>query len=308
MQDRSSRWAFLFPLLLAVVAAGSVLVVNWALDLKQGPVGDALSARLTWGIAAMLFLMFFAFTVVACNIVMFRCGAPQHAMFACVVTTVVGLLATLVWTVFLPNTYLGPPTMKRYLDATAFCVGHVRTLTALLDGLATWAAVLVVATSGVILANEVEDPGDLSRQLRGSKILMYCAAALLITGVSAVGALHKWPGHETAPVSQNCTNTDAQQMFADPNGKKKVDSTAVAVSTTIGTVASLILAAAYLPLAIVLRQRAYRVVKPWERTETWLAVHGFALQPTQQLAKLFLILSPLMAGGPVSYLITLLSG
>jgi hypothetical protein len=36
-------------------------------------------------------------------------------------------------------------------------------------------------------------------------------------------------------------------------------------------------------------------------------VHGFALQPPQQLFKVLLILSPLLASGPLNYLITLLS-
>jgi hypothetical protein len=239
---------------------------------------------------------------------MFRCGHPNHALAATAVTTTIGLVSTVLWATVLPQAYLGPPEMQAYLDATAFCVGHVRTLTAIFDGFGVWAAVLIVATSGVILANEVNDAEELSRQMRGSKILMYCAAALLIGGVSEVGALHKWPGHETGPTAA-CATPGTNQLFTEPlpARKTRIDASATAISTSVGTVGSLVLAAAYLPLAILLRQRAYRVVRPWERTETWLAIHGFALQPTQQLGKLLLILSPLMAGGPVSYLITLLS-
>ena len=191
--DTSGAIAWLFPAGLAIVCVVAVWVVTGALALHSAPVGEALSARLAWAVSAMLFIMFFAFGLVACHIVMFRCGVPWHALIASLATTAIGLTATLLWMYRYPDVYWGPPRMKEILDATAFCVGSVKQLTAAFDGMATWAALLVVATSAVILANETQDDGELSRQLRGSKILMYAAAALLITGVSEVAALHKWP-------------------------------------------------------------------------------------------------------------------
>lgn len=302
----SSSVSWMFPVVLAVVVAIAVWSVVTALDLKNLSVeGDVASARLTWGIAAMFLMLAFAFAVVACNVIMFRCGNPRHALLAGGGTTLFGITATAASVFLFQDTYLGPVEMKAHLDATVFCVGHVRTLATVFDGLALWSAAVVVATSGVILANEVTTAEELSRQLRGSKILMYCAAALVVTIVAEVGALHKWPAHALAS-GQTCAASGTTAAVT-PEQRKSIETEATAISAAVGTIGSLVLAAAYLPLGILLRQRAYRVVKPWERTEAWLAIHGFALQPTQQLGKVLLILSPMLAGGPISYLITLLS-
>ena len=302
----SSALAWLFPVVLAVVVAIALWSVVTGLDLKNLSVeGDVASARLTWGISAMFLMLAFAFAVVACNVVMFRCGNPRHALLASTGTTTFGIAATLASVFLFQGTYLGPAEMKAHLDATVFCVGHVRTLATIFDGLGLWSGAVVIATSAVILANEVATAEELSRQLRGSKILMYCAAALLISIVAEVGALHKWPAHALAS-GKTCTATGTTAAITAEE-RKAIETEATAISAAVGTIGSLVLAAAYLPLGILLRQRAYRVVKPWERTEAWLSIHGFALQPTQQLGKVLLILSPLLAGGPISYLITLLS-
>jgi hypothetical protein len=302
--DKSAAVPWLFPVLLFVVVVIAVWSVVVALDLKQaGLPGPVASAKLTWGMAAMFLMVAFTFAVVTCNVIMFRCGNPRHALLACVGTTLFGIVATIGCLFLFQYTYLGPSQMATYLETTALCVGHVRTLATIFDGLGLWSGVMVVATSAVILANKVTTQEELSRQLRGSRILMYCAAALLVTIVAEVGALHKWPAHAVAAGYTCITPADVI-----PQDKRQaIEAEATAISAAVGCIGSLVLAAAYLPLGILLRQRAYGVVKPWERTEAWLAIHGFALQPTQQLGKVLLILSPLMAGGPISYLITLLS-
>jgi hypothetical protein len=296
----SSKAAWLFPAILAGAILVSTLAVSWTLGLKDAPLGAELSGRLTWSVAALLFAVLFVFAVVVCNTLMFSCGAPGDAIRGLVGTSLVGVLAVLL-SMFNSHAYLGPSVMKELLETTAFKLQGVRALSAFFDGCACWAAGLVIVTSSVILRNEVDEPEALSRQLRGSRILMHTMAALLIAGVAETGALHKWPAHDPAALAAfNAihTKTDAAT----------VESAATSISTTVGTVFTLVLAAGYMPLGVVLRQRAYRIVVPWERAETWLAVHGFALLPAQQLAKVLLIFSPLLAGGPVSYLITLLSG
>lgn len=299
IRDTSFNIAWFFPAGLAIVSVSIAVAIAFALELEGAALGEPLAARISWAVAAMLFLEFFVFTLVACHTVMFKCGDEQHAVPASIATTALGI----VWTIGCViagwwDPYVGPDQMRVHLAGTAFAFGGVRLTAALINGLAVWAALVVVATSSVLIAHDI-DPGDrdsqeqLSRQFRGTKILTYCAAALLITGVFEIAALHQWPAHAIDSL--------------DPAEKARIETTGAALSTAAGTLGSLVLAAAYLPLLMVLRQRAYRVVRPWERTETWLAVHGFALQPTQQLAKLLLILSPLLAGGPISYLITLLS-
>jgi hypothetical protein len=294
-------------MLLAVTIVIAVSVVAGSLGLRTPASAAALTARLTWATAALLFIILFVFTLVACPALMFACGKDVDAMFATGATFVLGVIAVVVC-VWNRDGYLGPANMHDLLTATAFCRTGVRWLTASFDGFAIWSTLLVIATSSVIARNQVKTEADLSRQLRGSILLMYIASALLIAGVAETSSLHKWPANDHL-ASQSCPLElpPSWQGRSAADFATEVDTTATAISTSVGTVFSLVLIAAYLPLAILLRQRAYRVVTPFARTEAWLGVHGFALQPTQQLSKVMLILSPLLAGGPVSYLITLLS-
>jgi hypothetical protein len=304
-------FGWILPILLIVTIASVVWVLVRILGLPTSGTGDGLSARLTWATAAMLFTVFFVFSIVFFNTVMFACGSRADAMFASALTTVLGLLSI---AYFLGNSdvYAGPKEMHALLNATAYCLESVRTLTAVFDGFAFWAALLVVATACVIARHEVTKEEALSLQLRYASMMMYAAAALLIAGVSETSALHKWPTHDirvgtTCPSSLPAPWNALVKKDDYKDYQKEVTTTATAISTSVGTVFSLILAATYLPLAMLLRQRAHRVVKPHSRTEAWLAVHGFSIQPTQQLSRVLVVLSPLLAGGPVSYLISLLS-
>lgn len=300
----SSSHAWTFPLLMA----GAVVVIVWvvlaSLGLWHGPLGDGLSARLTWGVACTLFAGAFVFALVQCHILMFRCGEPDDAMRASAVTTIGGVAAIL-WMAFNSDIYLGPQLMKQLLDATAFTLAGVRVLSSICDGLAVWAGLLVLATSCTILRRQPEGPKELSRQLRASRILLNVGSALLITGVSQTAALHRWPMHDAQGASRVVASAGTAQGLAE--FQKLVQTTALAVSTTVGTACSLILVATYMPLGVLLRQRAYEVIQPWERTEAWLAMHGMSLQPTQQLGKVLLMLAPLLAGGPVTFLLNLIS-
>ena len=304
----SATYAWTFPLLMAVAIVVIVCTVLFSLDLWPGPVGDPLSARLTWGVACTLFAGAFVFALVQCHVLMFRCGLADDAMTASVLTTVGGVMAVLLMG-FNSDIYLGPEKMKQLLDATAFTLPGVRVLSSICDGLAVWAGLLVVATSCVILRHQTTKSNELSRQLRASRILLNVGSALLITGVSQSAALHRWPVHEAERAAACCP---AMLLSASDAGKlsafqKEVQTTALAISTTVGTACSLVLVAAYMPLGVLLRQRAYAVIEPWERTEAWLAMHGMSLQPTQQLGKVLLMLAPLLAGGPVTFLLNLIS-
>lgn len=296
----SARNAWVFPLVLAASVVITVWVVLQQLELGDAPLGPPLSARLTWGLAAMLFPVLFVFSVIELHVLMFRCGREQDARCASFLTTIAGVAAVVV-AIWNADLYLGPTRMATLLEGSAFSLPGVKWLSAVFDGFAFWAGSLVLATSSVILRHDVTTQEDLSRQLRASRILLYVGSALLVAGVSQSVALHTWPA--CCPPS-SIPATDAQGIAAF---RAEVRTSADAVGAAAGTICSLVLAGAYLPLGVMLRQRAYRVVKPWERAESWLAVHGFSLQPTQQLAKVLMILGPLLAGGPVSFLVGLLS-
>lgn len=314
----SRRLAWIFPAVLTLSIIATVWAVVEVTQYHTSPLGEPLVARITWAVPAMLFLVLFAFALITCNVLMFVCGDPRDARIALLLTTAGGLLSVAI-SVYCKHDYLGPPEMHDLLQGTAFCLPGVETLTAVFNGLSVWAALLVVATSSVIARYRIEDTSksvaakeeELSRQLRGARILMYTAAALLIAGVAEVAALHKWPALDTA-IGLVCPkplpspwNGLIAKGFSDY--KTAVDTSATAISSAVGAVFSLLLTAAYLPLGILLRQRAYRIIRPYAKTEAWLGLHGFSLQPTQQLAKVLLIFSPLLAGGPLSYLVTLLS-
>jgi hypothetical protein len=306
VSDTSAGWTF--PLILA----GTVVVIVWivmsTLTIADAALGDPLAGRFMWAVTAVLFATVFVFAIVQCHILMFRCGEPADAFIASVVVTMLGFIATLVlgWN---SDWYLGPSPMKRLLEATAFSAPGVRTLTGVFDGLAGWAALAILATSCTILRNDTGTAEELSRQMRGARILLNVGSALLITGVAEVSALHTWPAHELSRVASCCSDllksaTDAGAIEAF---KDSLDTSTTAIATLTGTACSLVLAAAYLPLGVLLRQRAYRVIKPWERTEAWLVMHGMSLQPMQQLGKVLLMLGPIIAGGPAAALIRFLA-
>lgn len=306
--SNSLDWTF--PLLLAAAVVVLVWTVFAMLGLPTGPIGDPVAARLAWAVGATLFGTVFVFALIQCHVLMFRNGLPEHAMPAAVLTNIAGLALT--FTVALLNDwYLGPADMGRLLDATAFSLTGVRMLTAVFDGFACWAAIAIVATSSVILLNRVSTPEELSRQIRASRILLSVGSALLITGVSQSAALHRWPAQEIVLLKQSKCCEDLLADEAKPTDvqafQATVQSTAMAISTSAGTVCSLVLAAAYLPLGLLLRRRAYDLVKPWERTEAWLTMHSLGLNPTQQLGKVLLMLGPLLASGPVTALLNFIS-
>jgi len=300
----SSENAWTFPLLLGATVVSIVWMVISSVGLPTGPIGEALSARLTWAVTAMLFGTVFVFAIIQCHVLMFRCGRPEDALSLTVATTIMGLATTL-YLSWNNDMYLGPSRMKALLEGTAFTLKGVRVLTAMFDGLAFWAAFVVLGTSCAILRNDIVSPEELSRQIRASRILLSVGSALLITGVAQSSALHRWPAAEIDLARQCCSGTVG--LLKPDALQKEVYATALAISTTAGAACSLILAAAYLPLGLLLRQRAYRVVRPWERTEAWLAMHGLSLKPMQQLGKVFLMLGPFLAGGPMTSLISIMT-
>lgn len=320
IRDTSFSYSWVFPLLLAGLVALTAFGFHTAVMAPTALVelGDATWARLSWVIASTLFVVAFAFTLIVCYTLMFRCGTADDAVRTLVWTAAIGILAIVVSLMFGKSLYWGPQRMEALLEATAFCIRGVRAITSAFNGFAVWAALVVIGTSCVILRNEVTTPEDLSRQLRASKLMLYTAGALLITGVSVATVLHKWPAHEASisgceagpsggPDAPLAGATPAALAEAAKAHRREVERTADAIAMSIGTLFSLVLAAAYLPLGFVLRQRAYRVIVPWERTETWLAMHGFALQPTQQLGKLLVIFGPMIVGGPINALISVLA-
>jgi hypothetical protein len=148
--------------------------------------------------------------------------------------------------------------MKRLPDGTVFSVAGIRTLTGVFDGFAAWSALAILATSCTILRNSEVSERDLSREIRASRLLLYVGSALLITGVTEVSTLHTWPSQEPALAVKCCP--DLLKGASDPTALRdfqtKIQTTALAVSSMTGMACSLILAAAYLPLGLLLRQRA----------------------------------------------------
>ena len=327
IRAKAFRNAWVFPLALAGLVAVSALTMTTGVSLASIGEDQDLGARLTWGVSAILFFVLFSFFVVLCHTFMFKCGRPQDAMLGLGVSMTFGILSVL-WGFVPGNPYIGPHWIAERLHQTVFSSPIVRIATGVASGCALWAAVLLVMTSAVILRNEVDVKGltrerrfveaeNLSRQLRASQMLMQSAAALLVAGVTLTAALHAWPARDerlaaqaeaqrqTAPPSESA-NTDAGKGAPRDIPHSPLEAAGVAMSTAVGAVFSVLLGAAYLPLGVILRQRAYIVIYPWDRAEMWLNIHGFAIQPTQQFAKILLILGPLIATGPVSYLTQLL--
>jgi|CXWL01.1.fsa_nt_gi hypothetical protein len=326
IRDEIWSGAWLFPVLMGTCVVFSVWFVWWALRLQAAEPAADLSGRLTWAVSSMMFFVLFAFFYVLCATCMFKCGKDPAPAYALVGSTFAGAIT--VWELAGSDVYLGPRWLKAKLEESPFAVGNVRLVSSILDGVAIWAAILLLTTSAVILANEIaedviEKDKALSRQLRASRMLMQAATALLITGVASTTALHRWPleslpamasadSRTALPAGNSGNDADEQRQkrdtaTEDQETRRQIEQATIAIGAAVGTVFSMLLGAAYLPLGIVLRQRAYRVITPWQRADTWLTVHGFSIAPSQQFARILLILSPLLASGPIGYLIKLLN-
>jgi hypothetical protein len=153
-------------------------------------------------------------------------------------------------------------------------------------GMAAAAIVLIVVASWSTMWHDSSD--DLEPQLDGLRLVFNAGAVLLVAGALQVAALYSWP----ASVFDAAIDADAGS---------KLESTALLVAGFVGAIFSSVLVLSYLPALSVLRVRAINA-----NHKAKLEEKGFEDTWSKGLLRLLQALAPLLAGVPLTGLLTLL--
>jgi len=158
---------------------------------------------------------------------------------------------------------------------------------------------LLITASGAVLIwpdKTVLNDQLLRQRIGRTQSLLYVGAAALALRSFEMFFLYRWPG-----------------MWLSATDAKLVDNIASAVSTAHGAIFTGVLAALYLPAALLLRLRANALANTSggasnEEREKWLENSGLKFSPYQAIGRFFLALAPLIAGGSAATVIDLLKG
>jgi hypothetical protein len=164
---------------------------------------------------------------------------------------------------------------------------HVIEASRYFAGMAAAAIVLIIVASWSTMWHDSSDA--LEPQLDGLRLVFNAGAVLLVAGALQVAALYSWP----ASVFDAAIDADAGS---------KLESTALMIAGFVGAVFSSVLVLSYLPALSVLRVRA---INSDDKT-TLLEEKGFEDTWSKGLLRLLQALAPLLAGVPLTGLLTLL--
>ena len=137
--------------------------------------------------------------------------------------------------------------------------------------------------------DEEQDENELARRMGLLRHVLYIGAALLAVGVLRVSATLGW---------------GASFIPADTEPGKAVLVLVSGIVGSLGVSFTLLIAAVYLPAALILRARATKLAskQPLEGRQTWLTERGLALSVSQYVPRFVALISPLLVG-PVGELL-----
>jgi hypothetical protein len=197
-------------------------------------------------------------------------------------------------------TDVGAPAPRLLLETVGRMLPDINTYNRLFDALGmTVGIMLAVAACAVIRGDAGGDTEALlSRRLWLLRRVLYAGAAALVVSVVRLSVTLNWGGN-FLPAPET------------PEGKA-VSTLITGIVNALGIYYTLLLAAVYVPAALVLRGRVQALVVasgvPPEKREEFLKARGLALSYAQYLPRLVAILSPLLAGPFAELLKTLLGG
>jgi hypothetical protein len=144
---------------------------------------------------------------------------------------------------------------------------------------------LCFAASAVLWRSKDLNDLELSRRMQLLRYLLYMGAVLLVIGVLRLSTTLNW-GASFIP-SESATG-------------KLLGILIPGIVSSLGTYYTLLMAAMYLPAALILRARARELVNENVEVEaerdSWLSNHGLTLSYVESLPRIIAILAPLMAG------------
>lgn len=238
------------------------------------------SARLTWGIVALVFCLAWLLVVLSAVLQIMSIDAKERMKF--VVWVVVASIAAAGFSFFLlPEIFSAPTPLHKALSEYAVLYGL---------GVIPWASVLTVLTAIGIVALlagasatlwvTVTKKDELEEQLRGFKTLFNSGAILLFAGVLEVYALFRWP----------------IVFIGDDVARTAMQSAAGSLAASVGALFSVLLLATYAPATTALRLQAIaNNISPAEVSEA-MRNSGFGDLASQQVLRLAQALLPLLPG------------
>lgn len=129
----------------------------------------------------------------------------------------------------------------------------------------------------------VQGEQELGQRIRMLRYILYVGAVMLIIGVFRLSVMLNW---------------GTSFFIPDSAAGKTVATLTSSIVTMLGTYYTLIIAAIYLPPALILRYRARQLASAQapEEQEGWLDKRGFTLSFTDYLPRILAILGPLIVG------------
>lgn len=266
--------------------------------------GVADLASLLWGSSAILFLVVTAAAAIVLTVSIFR-SLRDYAANRSVAGTLTQFGAGLLILAALTLAGAGPLGKSRYVTSQILekVIPNAMETVAVLWAVTLTAAFLVVAGAcaclldiprgapgaGVSAAEDLQQlAASLNVQSRRLQSVLFAGAAVLVAGVVEVDSLYHW--------ALSLTKLNENQAAAV---------TASAIVPT-GTFFSLFLAAAYLPAALILRERGMALARsalPLEGPAAqgqWLHNNGLGTSVASQVTSLLALLGPVLAGGPLN--------
>lgn len=302
-----SIWALL-GITLFIYVQVKPFSTGWAasINLPKRPRTHGLAdlTSLLWGSSAILFLVVTAAAALVLTVTIFR-SLRDHALSGSIASTLAQFGAGLLILAALGLASAGPLGNSRYVTSEILdrAVPKVMGTVELLWAVTLTAAFLLVAGACACLLDIHRGPAGasvsdaekhqelaaaLNVQSRRLQSVLFAGAAVLVAGVVEVDSLYHW--------ALSLTNLS------------KEEAAAVTSSATVptGTFFSLFLAAAYLPAALILRERGMALARsalPLDGPAAhgqWLQNNGLGISITSQVTSLLALLGPVLAGGPLN--------
>lgn len=242
-----------------------------------------LRARIVWALSALgLTLALLCSVVFAFGSMLLELPRRHHRWVG---AAALGILGLSVW-IWLGERVVLPGVLHSLVEDLSPAVKEVRELS---KGAGCGAITSMLLALCVLLAPGERSAAAVSARIAGLRRWMYVAATLLVAGLLEVGFLLHWPA----------ARLDEVEAAA-------VAQLAAAVTTAAGTLLSILLALTYGSAAWLLRERALTLAPEVQREE-WLKESGFGSSLGQHLVRVFALLAPLVAGGPLTALLDALT-
>jgi hypothetical protein len=272
------------------------------------PMGDVvgtskhLLARVAWGVPAIGFgLVAILVASVALFVIVgsFKEMKDERARYAAMLgVAAIGLL--LVVTLFADQIMSEPEVMTRLRIETLHrtFATHAVAVDSFFDSVSYAIFLLLLCAASAALIKTDSRPQTIAQvglRIRQVQWLLYVGAVALVLRDIEMYMLYRWP-----------------QIWFGKDAAEAIDRMALALSTAHGAFFSAILMALYLPSAFILRMRSRLIATQvvagtTEQPDEWLKKMGFDSTPLKELAHLFATLTPLLAGGTVAKIVSVLA-